>query len=64
VTSGIRIGSAAMTTRGFDAAGAREVAGCIADALIAPQDTANLARIAQKVRALCADHPVYPADIR
>ncbi len=61
VTSGIRVGSAALTTRGLDGAAAREVAHCIADVLEAPGDGARLARVAERVKAVCAAHPVYAA---
>jgi glycine hydroxymethyltransferase len=60
VTSGIRIGSPAMTTRGFGAAEADKVANLIADALDAPNDEAALARVKREVAALCKRFPVYP----
>jgi glycine hydroxymethyltransferase len=59
VTSGIRIGSPAMTTRGFGRAEAERLAHLIADALDKPADEAHLARVAGDVKALCAAHPVY-----
>ena len=59
VTSGIRIGSAALTTRGFGEAQARETANCIADVLEAGQDGARIDRVGERVRELCAAHPVY-----
>ncbi len=59
VTSGIRIGSPAMTTRGFGLAEAEKVAKLIADALEAPADEANLARVRKDVEALCSRFPVY-----
>ena len=61
VTSGIRIGSPAMTTRGFGAAEAVEVAGLIVEVLDAPQDEARLAAVREKVALLCRRHPVYGA---
>ena len=59
VTSGIRIGSAALTTRGFGCDEARTTAECIADALEARDDAARFARAASRVRELCDAHPVY-----
>ncbi len=59
VTSGIRIGSPAMTTRGFREDEARELGGLIADVLDAPQDEANLKRVRGAVSDLCRRFPVY-----
>ena len=61
VTSGIRLGSPAMTTRGFAEAEAEAVAHLIADVLDAPNDEAVLARVRQQVAALCEKFPVYGA---
>jgi glycine hydroxymethyltransferase len=61
VTSGIRIGSPAMTTRGFGAAEAVQVADLIVEVLEAPSDEANLARVREKVSVLCKRFPVYGA---
>ncbi len=61
VTSGIRIGSPAMTTRGFTEIEAERVAHLIADVLDAPSDEAVLARVRDEVSALCKRFPVYGA---
>ena len=59
VTSGIRLGSPAMTTRGFGDAEARQTAHLIADVLDNPRDEATLAAVRAKVAALTRDFPVY-----
>ncbi len=59
VTSGIRLGSPAMTTRGFREAEAIQTANLIADVLDAPQDTAVIAAVRTKVAALTREFPVY-----
>ena len=59
VTSGIRLGSPAMTTRGFAEAQARQTAHLIADVLDNPHDVANIAAVRAKVAALTRDFPVY-----
>ncbi|WP_018151648.1 serine hydroxymethyltransferase [Leeia oryzae] len=61
VTSGIRIGSPAITTRGFKEDEARIVANLVADVLDNPNDEANLATVREKVKALTARFPVYGA---
>ena len=58
-TSGVRLGSPAMTTRGFGAEEAKQVANLVADVLSNPNDEANLATVRGKVAALCAKFPVY-----
>ncbi|MFZ2988880.1 serine hydroxymethyltransferase [Ideonella sp.] len=59
VTSGIRLGTPAMTTRGFKEEQARATAHLIADVLDNPHDEANLATVRAKVAALTRDFPVY-----
>jgi len=59
VTSGIRLGSPAMTTRGFGADEARKVGHLIADVLDAPADEAVIARVRAQVGELTARFPVY-----
>ncbi len=59
VTSGIRLGSPAMTTRGFGEAQARQTAHLIADVLDKPNDSANVAAVRAKVAALTREFPVY-----
>jgi glycine hydroxymethyltransferase len=59
VTSGIRLGTPALTTRGFGREEARRTADLIADVLERPHDQANLAAVRAKVAALTRDFPVY-----
>jgi glycine hydroxymethyltransferase len=59
VTSGIRLGTPAMTTRGFKEEQAVLTADLIADVLEAPTDEAVLARVREQVAALTRDFPVY-----
>jgi len=59
VTSGIRLGSPAMTTRGFKEEQARQTGHLIADVLDKPHDEANIAAVRQKVAALTSAFPVY-----
>ena len=59
VTSGIRLGTPAMTTRGFREDQARQTAHLIADVLDRPHDAANVAAVRAKVAALTRDFPVY-----
>jgi glycine hydroxymethyltransferase len=59
VTSGIRIGTPAMTTRGFKEEEARATAHLIADVLDNPRDAANIGAVRAKVVALTSRFPVY-----
>lgn len=59
VTSGIRLGTAAMTTRGFKEEETRELGNLIADVLDNPENETVIAEVAKKVKALCDKLPVY-----
>jgi len=59
VTSGVRLGSPAITTRGFGIAETRELANLIADVLDAPHDDKVIEGVAVNAKALCARFPVY-----
>jgi glycine hydroxymethyltransferase len=59
VTSGVRIGTPAMTTRGFKDEEAKLTANLIADILDKPRDEANIVAVRAKVNALTARFPVY-----
>jgi glycine hydroxymethyltransferase len=59
VTSGVRIGTPAMTTRGFKDEEARFTANLIADVLDNPRDSANIEAVRAKVVALTSRFPVY-----
>jgi glycine hydroxymethyltransferase len=59
VTSGIRLGSPAMTTRGFKEAEAKQVGNFIADVLDNPNDQENIARVRAQVAELTKRFPVY-----
>ena len=59
VTSGVRVGTPAMTTRGFKEDEARQTANLMADVLDAPRDENVLAAVRAKVAALTSAFPVY-----
>ena len=59
MTSGIRLGSPAMTTRGFGVDEAAQVGHLIADVLEAPHDAAAIGAVRDKVTALTTRFPVY-----
>ena len=59
ITSGIRLGSPALTTRGFNEEDMREVARIIAHVLDAPTDTARQEEARRRVAALCEKYPLY-----
>ena len=60
VTSGIRVGSPAMTTRGFSEGEAHTVGCLIAQTVFNRDDAAKLANIKEEVDALLEKHPLYP----
>lgn len=57
VTSGIRIGTAAVTTRGFDVEAMKEIASIISEAI--ENKDSDLSELKTKVKTLCAKHPLY-----
>jgi glycine hydroxymethyltransferase len=59
VTSGIRLGTPALTTRGFKEEQARQTGHLIADVLDKPHDEAHLTAVRERVAALTRDFPVY-----
>jgi glycine hydroxymethyltransferase len=60
VTSGVRLGTPAVTTRGFKEAETKTMAQLIARALKNPQDAGILEKVKTDVRDLCRQFPVYP----
>jgi len=61
VTSGIRLGSPAITTRGFKEEEAKSVANLVADVLDNPEDEATINTVKEKVHSLTSRFPVYSA---
>jgi glycine hydroxymethyltransferase len=59
VTSGVRVGTPALTTRGFKEEEARLTANLVADVLDKPRDAANIAKVREQVNALTRRFPVY-----
>jgi glycine hydroxymethyltransferase len=59
ITSGVRIGTPAMTTRGFRESEAEQLGHLVADILEKPSDEANVTRVGAAVKALCTRFPVY-----
>jgi glycine hydroxymethyltransferase len=60
VTSGLRIGTPALVTRGFTAGDFTEAADVIAEALVPGLDDAGVAALRRRTRALAERHPLYP----
>ncbi len=63
VTSGVRIGTPALTTRGLQVEEVREVANWVCEVLANPQDLSVIERIKQQVIALCKRFPVYSTNM-
>jgi len=58
-TSGLRLGTAAITTRGMQETQSKTLADCIAQIIHSPDDDDLIHSIAEKVKALCQHYPVY-----
>ena len=63
VTSGLRLGSAALTTRGFDEQAFEDVGNIIADRLLNPNDEKIKEESIKKVSELCNKFPLYSEKI-
>ncbi len=64
VTSGLRLGSAALTTRGFDEKAFEDIANVIADRLLKPEDENIKEASIKKVSELCSQFPLYSENIQ
>ena len=60
ITSGLRIGTPALATRGLQVDDFREIGKVIAEALTGPFDTSDVAALSERTRALAEKHPLYP----
>lgn len=60
ITSGVRVGSATITSRGFDADEARGIGGFIARAIFNRDDRTVLEGVAREVHDMLEAHPLYP----
>ena len=60
MTSGIRVGAAAMTTRGFDEGEAERIGQLIGESVTHLEEEAKLASVKAEVADLLAAHPLYP----
>lgn len=63
VTSGVRIGTPALTTRGMKESEMKLIGGWISEVLESPQDSVRLAKIKAQVAELCQAYPVYSAKV-
>ena len=63
MTSGIRIGTPAMTTRGMGLEESTQVANWISEAILHRDNDAKLAQIREGMHDLCARFPVYPSEL-
>ena len=63
VTSGLRLGTPAITTRGFGVEESRRLSGWIADVLDDLSDEATIARVRREVLTICEQFPVYQDTI-
>jgi glycine hydroxymethyltransferase len=63
VTSGVRLGAPACSTRGMKEAEFTKIGGLIADVLSAPADAAVAARVSAEVRSICDAFPLYPSRL-